>query len=514
MATERLAMDKIREILRLRLDRGLTVREVARGVNVSVGVAQKISSRAANLGLTWADIERLDEAALDERLHGKRAAPGDHRQRPDPVFMHQELRRPGVTLELLHLEYLEQNPNGLRYTAFCDVYRSWRAKAGLVMRQVHRAGEKLFVDFSGNRPQYVDPRTGEVQTVELFVAVLGASNYTYVEAVPTQRVSDLIGAHVRAFEFFGGVPEIVVPDQLKSAVTVACRYEPGIQRTYADMATYYGTAVVPARPYKPRDKAKVEVAVLIVQRWILARIRNEAFFSLEALRDRVRELREDLNARPMKKLGGVSRRELFERYDKPVLRPLPAAPYEIQEWREARVNLDYHLEVDKHFYSVPYALVHQRLWVCVGERTVEVFHRGVRVASHPRSAVEYRHTTCAAHMPEAHRKHAQGLDGVLAWAATVGPMTDAFVRRLLEANPIREQGWRSARGLQRVGEKHGPERTELACRRALLLGARSYKPVERMLAIGTEQQPLPGEEAPASPIIGHENVRGPSYFLN
>jgi transposase len=389
MATERLAMDKIREILRLRLDRGLTVREVARGVGVSVGVAQRISARARHLGLTWTDVEQLDEGALDERLHGKRAVPGDHRERPDPVVIHQELRRTGVTLELLHLEYLERNPNGLRHTAFCDVYRSWRAKAGLVMRQVHRAGEKLFLDFSGNRPHYVDPKTGELRTVELFVAVLGASNYTYIEAVPTQQVSDVIGAHVRAFAFFGGVPEIVVPDQMKAAVTVACRYEPGIQKTYANMAAYYGTAVVPARPYKPRDKAKVEVAVLVVQRWILARIRHEVFFSLEALRERVRELLDDLNARPMKKLGGVTRRELFERYDKPVLRPLPAAPYEIQEWREARVNLDYHLEVDKHFYSVPYALVHQRLWVCIGERTVEVFHRGVRVASHARGAVEW-----------------------------------------------------------------------------------------------------------------------------
>jgi transposase len=479
-----------------------------------VGAAQKVAARAKKVGLTWSDVESFDEVALEERLYGTRPQPGEDRVRPDPAAMHRELRRPGVTLELLHLEYLEANPTGLRYTAFCDVYRAWRAKAGVVMRQVHRAGEKCFVDFSGRRPRYFDARTGEAVEVELFVAVLGASNYTYIEALASQRVPDFVSVHVRTFDFFGGVPEMVVPDQLKAGVITACRYEPGIQRTYAELAQYYGTAIVPARPYKPRDKAKVEAAVLVVQRWVLARLRNETFFSLESLNERIRDLRDDLNARPMKRLGGVTRRDLFERYDRAALKPLPAAPYELREWREVRVNLDYHVEFEKHFYSVPYALVHQRLWICAGERTVEVFHRGVRVAAHLRSAAQYRHTSEPAHMPEAHRKHAQGVDGVIEWAAGVGPMTEGLVRRLLEANPIREQGWRSARGLQRVGEKFGAARTELACHRALLLGARSYKPVERMLQLGRENEPLPGEESPTKPPIAHENVRGPSYFLN
>jgi transposase len=346
-------MSKIREVLRLRWQLKLTVREVARGVGVSVGVAQKIASRATRLGLTWESAEKLDDASLEERLYGRGAAPGDDRPRPDPVYIHGELRRTGVTLELLHLEYLEQHPTGFRYTAFCDTYRRWLPKAGVVMRQVHKAGEKCFVDYSGKRPSYFDPETGEQVEVELFVAVLGASNYTYAEATATQQVPDFLGSHVRAYADFEGVTEVTVPDQLKSAVVKACRYEPGIQRTYAEMARHYGTAIVPARPYKPRDKAKVEVGVQIAQRWILARLRNETFFSLAALNARIGELCAALNAKPMKKLGGVTRRELFEKYDRPALRPLPTEPYELVEWSQVRVNLDYHAEIDKHWYSAP-----------------------------------------------------------------------------------------------------------------------------------------------------------------
>jgi transposase len=309
MATERLQMRKIREILRLRRQQGLSVREAARALGISAGVVSKTSARAEKAGVTWTVADDLSDAELEGRLYGRPAGAADDRPRPDPVYMHAELRRPGVTLELLHLEYLEQYPTGLRYTAFCDVYRKWFSKASLVMRQEHKAGEKCFVDFSGVRPFYIDSTTGEQVFVELFVAVLGASNLTYAEVTSGQSVEDFVAAHVRALEYFGGVPSMLVPDQLKAAVTLSCRYEPGIQRTYAELARHYGTAVVPARPYKARDKAKVEVGVQIAQRWILARLRNETFFSLETLNVRVRELLEDLNARPMKKLGGISRRE-------------------------------------------------------------------------------------------------------------------------------------------------------------------------------------------------------------
>ena len=511
MATERLEVRQIREILRLRAQ-GRTVREVAASLGVSVGSVQKTAGRAAKAGLTWTEAEALDERTLEERLYGRPAKPGDDRPRPDPVHIHRELKRVGVTLELLHLEYLEAHPTGLRYTAFCDVYRRWLARASVVMRQTHKAGEKCFVDYSGKKPSYVDAHTGEVVEVELFVAVLGASNYTYAEVTATQRVPDFIAAHVRAYEYFGGATEMTVPDQLKSGVTKACRYEPGIQRTYAEMARHYGTAIVPARPYKARDKAKVEVAVQIAQRWILARLRNQTFFSLAELNRRVAELREDLNRRPMKKLGGATRRELFERYDQPVLRLLPSEAYEIAEWDEATVNFDYHVEHEKHWYSAPYQLARESVWVRATTTTIELYFRGERVASHARSRVAYRHTTDPAHMPEAHRRHSAGVDGVLAWGASVGPMTEAMVRRLIESNPVREQGWRSARGLQRIGEKHGAERTELACERALRLGARSYKIVANILKLGREREPLPGEEQKDAPAIQHENLRGPDYY--
>jgi transposase len=450
--------------------------------------------------------------ALEERLYGRRTAPTHDRPRPDPVYIHKELRRTGVTLEVLHLEYLEEHPDGLQYTAFCETYRRWLRTAGVVMRQQHKAGEKMFVDFSGKKPSYIDPSTGERIDVELFVAVLGASNCTYAEATATQKVRDFVGAHVRAYAYFQGVPAITVPDQLKAGVMRSCRYEPAIQRTYAEMAQHFGTAIVPARPYRPRDKAKVEVAVQIAQRWILARLRNETFFSLAALNTRIWELLEDLNARPMRKLGGASRRELFERYDRPALRSLPATTYELREWDRVRVNLDYHVEIEKHWYSAPYVLVHELLWACKTPNTVELFHRGQRVASHLRSWVLYGHTTDKAHMPDAHRHHSAGVDGVIGWATSVGPMTEALVRRLLESNPVPEMGWRSARGLQRVGERYGAERTELACTRALRFGARSYKPVEKILSLGRESVPLPGEEPPDPAVIEHSNVRGPSYY--
>lgn len=511
MATERLEMRKIREALRLR-HLGLSIREVARGVGASVGVVQKVCARAAAAGLSWADAEAMDEAALEVRLYGAPPKPGDDRPRPDPVEMHRELRRPGVTLELLHLEYLERHPSGLRYTAFCDTYRRWQATRGLVMRQVHKAGEKCFVDYSGKLPSYIDPSTGERVAVELFVAVLGASNFTYVEATATQQVPDFIASHARAYAYFAGVPQITVPDQLKSAVSRACRYEPGIQRSYAEMARHYGTAIVPARPYKPRDKAKVEVGVQIAQRWVLARLRNETFFSLVALNQRIAELREELNARPMKKLGGATRRSLYETYDRPALRPLPSEPYDVSEWSFQRVRPDYHVDFDDHLYSVPYTLVGTKVWVVATSTTVEVLHGGTRACGHARSRVRHGTTTLPEHMPEAHRRHAAGADDLVEWAASIGPSTEAMVRSLIAANPVREQGWRSARGLRRVAEKHGGARTELACTRALHFGARSYKSVENILALGREAVPLPGEESAEPPVLEHENVRGARYY--
>ena len=509
---ERLVMTKVREVLRLRWALGRSVREASRAAAVSAGAVSNTERRASRAGLDWPTVEGLDDTQLERRLFGgPKHMRGPARGLPDPVWMHAELRRPGVTLELLHLEYLREQPDGYRYTAFCEAYRQWMKRRGLVMRQQHKAGDKMFVDYSGKRPHVVDPTTGELVDVELFVAVLGASNLTYAEATRTQTMGDFVTSHVRTFEYFGGVSRLVVPDQLRSAVRVPCRYEPTVTRTYAELGRHYGTAIVPARPGKPRDKAKVEVAVQVAQRWILARLRNETFFSIEVLNERIAELLEELNARPMKKLGGVSRRDLFERVERAALQPLPPDRFVVTEWRRAMVNVDYHVALLHHFYSVPYPLVREEVEARLTATTVEIFHRSRRVASHVRSYVRFRFTTDPAHMPEAHQKHFAGGDSVIAWGASIGPMTEAMVRRLLDANPVREQGWRSAKGLQRLASKYGETRLEAACAHALHFGARSYKPVERLLELGREQRDLPGTADPSSPLT-HENVRGPRYY--
>ena len=374
MATERLAMHQAREILRQKLTLKRSHRDVVSAVGVSMGTVSGVVVRAAALGLDWEAVEALDDEALEARLYGPRCTTRDARPLPDPSALHIELRRAGVTLQLLHLEYVERHPGGYRYTKFCDVYREWLARRAPTMRQVHLAGDKMFVDYSGKKPHYVDGATGEVVEVELFVAVLGASSYTYAEATRTQAIADFTSSNARALTYFGGVPNAIVPDQLKSAVTVASRYDAGVQRTFAELGRHYGTTILPARPRSPRDKAKVEVAVQIAQRWILARMRNERFDALGALNARIAELCVELNRRVMRHYK-ASRLELFERLDRPALRPLPEEPFVHAEWSQARLNIDYHAKVGEHFYSAPFTLVHEELWARSTSTTVELFHR-------------------------------------------------------------------------------------------------------------------------------------------
>ncbi len=509
---ERLPMSMILEILRLRWWLEQSVRQTALALRVSTGTVSNTTQRAEEASLTWEKAAGLDERELEARVYGVRAPRSSTRPEPDPVWIHTEYKRVGVTLELLHLEYLAehegQDPYG--YTAFCNRYRKWLKARGLSMRQNHRAGEKVFVDFSGKKPGYFDPLTGQYQEAELFVAVLGASSFTYAVATPDQTLGSWIRAHVRAFAYFEGTPKVAVPDQLKAAVVVACRYEPTVQRHYAELGRHYDMAIVPARPRKPKDKAKAERGVQVVQRWILARLRHETFFSIEALNERIHELLEDLNARAMKRYGGLSRRDLFESIERPALRPLPAEPFVYAPWSRAKVHGDYHVQVDDHYYSVPYALVGEHVEIRLGATTVEAFFKGRRVASHRRSHERFRHTTKTAHMPPDHRAYADNDPGALReWAATMGPNTEALMVQILERHPNLVNGYRSGLGLRRVGKKYGAERTELATAIALRWGARSYKPVERMLRLGRESGQQ--DDAPSEPIE-HEQVRGPDYF--
>ena len=512
MATERLSMRKIREILRQRWVVGRTQRAVAQSMGLSVGAVCETLRRAQEAGLTWAAVAELTDDGLERQLYRRPPGAGSLRPQPDCVYLHTERRKPGVTLELLHLEYLERQPDGYRYTQFCEVYRQWLQRRRLTMRQVHRGGEKGFVDYAGHKPWLVDPATGTRHAVELFVLALGASSYTYAEATATQRLPDWIASHTRAFAFYGGVPAAIVPDQLKSGVTTPCRYEPGVQRTYEELAQHYGTTILPARPAAPRDKAKIEVGVQVAERWILARLRHETFFSLAALNERIAELLADLNARPMRHYG-ASRRELFERLDQPALRPLPPEPFVYAEWKTVRVNIDYHVEVEHHYYSVPYPLVHEQGEARMTATTVEVFHRGQRVAAHVRSVVRGGHTTCPAHMPKAHQQHLEWTPSrLINWAGTIGPQTAALVAGILAARPHPEQGYRSCLGILRLAKRYGAGRLEAACTRAVAVGARSYRHVDAMLKKGLDQLPLPTPAPPGPASPRHENVRGRDYY--
>jgi transposase len=508
-------MSRTREVLRLRWALGESVRRTAMAVGVSRSVVSKMTARATEAGLDWEGVEQLDDAELNARLYGV-TVKVEQRAEPDPRWVHEQYKRAGVTLELLHLEYLQEHPEGLGYTSFCSRYRDWLNRRGLSMRQLHRAGEKGFVDYSGKKPHYVDRETSEKVPCEFFVEVLGASNYTFAEATHTQQLESWIGSNVRALNYFGGVPAALVPDQLKSAVTQSDVFDPGVQRTYSEFARHYGTVIFPARPRKPRDKAKVEVAVQIAQRWVLARMRNETFFSLAELNARIRQLVDELNDRPMKKLGGVTRRQLFERYEREALRPLPTQPFEPSTWQQAKVNTDYHVEFEKHWYSVPYQLRHEEVWLRSTEKTIEIYHYNKRIAAHARSRAGYHYTTEPAHRAPDHRAWAEADHGQLVvWAATVGQATTLLMQRILSRSPFPEQAWRSGRGLKRMGEKYDYDRVEVASERALRFGATSYKPVERMLRLGLDQRPLVDDEERENSGLGqHENVRGSEYYMH
>lgn len=510
MGAERLPMRRISEILRLKYEGGLSHRAIARACGVGVGTVSEYVQRSERAGLGWPLSAELDEAALEARLFSS-PAPGRERATPDLPSIHQELKRAGVTLHLLWEEYRGvHTAGGYGYSQFCEIYRRWAGKLRPSMRQEHRAGEKVFVDFSGKRPHVVDRKTGEEIPVELFVGVLGASCYTYAEATETQKLHDWIGAHTRMLEYFGGSSAIWVPDQLKSGVTGSCRYEPGVNRSYQELASHYSAVVVPARPRKPQDKAKVEAMVLVVQRWIVARLRNRTFFDLVELNAAIRELLDDLNSRPMQKIG-VSRRELWERLDRPALKPLPAGRYELAQWKVCRVNIDYHVDVDRHPYSVPYQLIHEEVEARYSASVVEIYYKGRRVASHPR---RYNHqpSTLSEHMPSSHRAHAEWTPSrLIHWAEKTGPATGRVVAGILENRPHPEQGYRACLGLMRLGRRYGAERLEAASTRAEHLRSYSYRTVKNILAAAQDRLPFEGEPS-HEPTPTHDNIRGAEYY--
>ena len=502
-------MRKIKDILRLNAA-GLSGRKIALALGVGRSVVSATLQRASMAKLSWPLPDELDERALNDLLYGK-VTPSAKRAVPDWSEVHRELRRKGVTLSLLWQEYKTNNPDGYQYSWFCERYRNWRRKLDVVMRQDHKAGEKLFVDYAGQTVAVTDPRTGVVRQAQIFVAVLGGSNYSYAEATRSQSLRDWIASHERAFAYFGGVPEIVVPDNLKSGVSKAHRYEPDLNPTYQDMAMHYDVAVIPARAAKPRDKAKVETGVQIVERWILARLRNRRFFSLDELNEAIAHLLEQLNEQPFQKLEG-SRKSLFESLEAPVLRPLPITRYDYAEWKKARVNIDYHIDVEGHYYSVPYQLVRQQIDVRITESAIECFLKGKRVASHKRSLRRGRHSTVKEHMPQSHRHYADWTpDRIIDWAAKTGEATKALIEKVIAARAHPQQGYRTCLGILRLGDAHGKERLEAAAIRALAIGATSYRSLASILKKGLDKQPLPASDNEAPPTR-HANIRGADYY--
>ena len=502
-------MRKIREVLRLKHDQGLPHRAIAQACAMSAGTVSRYLQKTAERGFGWPLPAELDDTALEARLF-PRAAPVYDRVRPDCAYIHRELKRDGVTLQLLWEEYAQVHPNGYRHTQFCEIYRQWAKRLRPSMRQVHRAGEKTFIDFSGKRPTLVDRRTGELRPVELFVAVLGASSFTYAEATETQQLPHWVNAHVRMVDYFGGATTLWIPDNLKSAITRPCRYEPDVNRTYEDLATHYGAVVVPARPRKPRDKAAVENGVLLAQRWILARLRDQTFFELGPLNAAIRVLLDALNDRPMKKLG-VSRRVLYEQLDRPALRSLPATRYVLAQWKLCSVNIDYHVQVERHAYSVPYQLVREKVEVRYTTNTLEIFYKGKRLTSH-RRRYDGQPSTVPEHMPCAHRAHAEWTPSrLIRWGEKVGPATGQLVARILASRPHPEQGYRACLGIMRLGRQHGNTRLNAASARAMALGSYRYRTVKNILAAGQDRLPLePPSETNPTPT--HTNIRGAAYY--
>lgn len=505
-------MRRIREILRLKYEGGATERAIARSLGVARSTVALTLERAAAAKLSWPLPLTLTDRVLEAMLYaGAGVSQGWRRKaEPDWTHVHRELRRPGVTLMLLWEEYRTSEPGGYSYSRWCELYRAWEGRLSPTMRQSHPAGERMFVDYAGQTVELIDGRSGEIRKAQIFVAVMGASSYTYAEASWTQSLPDWIGSHVRALAFMGGVPAQLVPDNPKVGVDHANWYEPGLNRSYLDLATHYRTAILPTRPRKPRDKAKVEVGVLVVERWILARLRNRRFFSLAELNQAIAELIADLNARPMRRLG-VSRRDLFLELDSPALKSLPAEPYEYAEWRVRRVGLDYHVDIDGHYYSVPHRLIREQLDARITAHTIELFRKGERVAVHLRGIGRGRHTTVPEHMPSSHRRYAEWtIERILREAAAIGPSTAKLAALILETRPHPEQGYRACLGILRLARQYGADRLEAACDRGLDIGARSYGSIQSILKHGLDRQraqPIQGELLP-----DHPNIRGSRYY--
>jgi transposase len=510
MPTERLSMRRIRHVLQLHFGAHASARVIAREVGVGRSTVQDYLTRAAAAALNWPLAPELTDEVLERLLFPSPSSKPGARHYPEPDWadLVREMKRPGVNLSVLFEEYQEVHPEGYRYSRFCELYRLFERRLSPTMRQNHVAGHKAFVDYSGKKVAIADPLTGEVRMAEIFVAVLGASSLTYAEATWTQSLPDWIGAHVRMFRFFGSAPRLLVPDNLKSGVNKSSFYDPEINRRYGKLAAYYNVGVVPARPRKPKDKAAVEAGVRFAQSYILGRLRNVTFFSLAECNAAIGVALERMNGREMRRLG-VSRRQLFETIERPVMQSLPDQDYEYAEWCFA--GIDYHVEIDGFFYSVPHALLREQVDTRTTTRTIEIFHRGKRVASHARRYGGPRHGTLPDHMPSSHRRYAEWSPERFArQARDIGPNTEALILAVLARRPHPEQGFRTCLGVLRLFRGIEAARAETVSSRAIEIGVLTYASVASILKHRLDRSASP-QAADGTPLL-HDNIRGPGYF--
>jgi len=508
-------MRKIKEVMRLRFELQLGYQQISRSCAIASSTVHKYLKRAEAAGLSWPLPEGWNEDRVEAAIFPRSVplAPQRPAKRaaPDYATIHEQLRtHRHVTLQLLWEEYRQANPDGYRYSRFCELYQRWRSKLDVVLRQEYKAGEKLFVDWAGATIPVHDPTTGRSWDAPLFVAALGASSYTFAIAMRDQQMEAWLRAHGKAFEYCGGIPALVIPDNAKTGVSKAHRYDPDLNPTYYNFALHCGFGIVPARPYKPRDKAKVENAVQVAERWIVAALRNRKFFSLDELNQAIGELLSKLNQRPFRKREG-SRASVFEAVDKPALKPLPSEPFDLSEWTRARVNIDYHVAFDSSLYSVPYNLVHELVEIRSTAITVEILHKGVRVASHVRSRQRGQTITNAEHRPKSHLAHLEWTPSrMIHWAEAIGPNTARLFERILSDKPHPEMGYRGCLGIIRLAGKYSSQRVEAAAERALLTGACRYKSVESILRNSIDRVPPASPPPAATPP--HDNIRGSEYF--
>jgi len=513
MPTPRVLMSKIRRTLQLLADSGLSTRQVAAALGISKTTVSEIALYARDAGVDWPLASTLSDDELQARLYPPPRPRSTHRREPDYPALHQELKRPGVTLQLLWEEYrADAGGQSYRYSAFCEKYRAWAKTLKRSMRQIHPGGERLFVDYAGQTVPVVDAASGEIRRAQVFVAVLGASNYTYACATWQQTAIDWVGSIIAALAFIDGVPRLLVPDQPRALIANPDAYEPVTARLMQELGEHYGVAVLPARPGRPQDKAKVEVGVQVVERWILARLRNRRFFTLAELNGAIASLLADLNQRPFKKLPGC-RRSAFEALDAPALKSLPAVAMAMAQFKPARVNIDYHVAFEGHYYSVPHQHVGAEVELRITATTLEVLLRRQRIAAHARSARVGSFTTVAEHMPASHREHRQWTPAkLIGWGERVGAATAGVVRWQMEHRPHPEQGYRACLGLMRLARQYGDERLEAACARAQSIRAPNYRSVKSILECGLDRQEAALLGGAASPMPAHDNVRGPGYY--